>query len=98
MKLLTPKQVAEFAQLSEQTLAHFRCAGTGPPYLKFGGAVRYREEDLHRWIEDRVRENQRETRPVPPPTMSRIPRVKTGHRLGGRPKKLRGVPTNEGTK
>ena len=96
MKLLTPRQVAEITQLAEQTLAHHRCSGTGPPFVKIGGAVRYIEDDLHKWIEDQAHANQRESRAVSTPSSRRTPRAKSARRLGGRPKKRRDVIPNEG--
>lgn len=94
MKLLTPAQVAELTQVAEQTLAHYRSAGTGPPYLKFGGNVRYREEDLDDWIARQVQAQQREYRHVIIPLpRSKQPTGRKSIRLGGRPKK-RGVQPN----
>ncbi|MBL8238622.1 MAG: helix-turn-helix domain-containing protein [Bryobacterales bacterium] len=94
MKLLTPAQVAELTQIAEQTLAHYRSAGTGPPYLKFGGHVRYRVEDLDDWIARQVQAQQREHRPVLIPLpRSKQPTVRISRKLGGRPKR-QGVQTN----
>jgi predicted site-specific integrase-resolvase len=44
---LTPAQVGERLGVSTKTLAHWRCAGVGPTYLKPGGSrVVYREADV----------------------------------------------------
>ena len=36
---------------SPQTLANWRCEGRGPAFIKLGGRVAYRGDDLNRWIE-----------------------------------------------
>ena len=33
------------------TMAHWRCEGRGPPYVKIGPKVAYKGADLNRWIE-----------------------------------------------
>ena len=53
-KLLKEKEAAEFLGLSAGYLNCLRCASKGPPFVKLGRAVRYRPDDLHRWVEDRV--------------------------------------------
>lgn len=45
-QMLTPVQVAERWQVSVQTLANQRSAGTGATYVKVGKSVRYRGADL----------------------------------------------------
>ena len=49
--LWTPPVTAEFLGCSEWTLAAWRCAGTGPKYLKLGGRVRYSAADVAAWVE-----------------------------------------------
>jgi predicted DNA-binding transcriptional regulator AlpA len=53
--LLTPKQAARYLNLSDSWLAKRRVAGDGPPYIKLGGAVRYAEASLQRWMKDQQR-------------------------------------------
>lgn len=52
--LLTPKDAALYLAISVDTLAYWRCIGRGPKYIKFTrarqGVVRYRREDLDRFI------------------------------------------------
>lgn len=43
---LTPVELAERWGVPVTTLAAWRYAGKGPAYLKLGGAVRYRLEDV----------------------------------------------------
>jgi excisionase family DNA binding protein len=53
--LMTPKQAAEYLQLSMSTLAKMRMRGDGPPYNKTGPkAVRYRIAELDAWLEERL--------------------------------------------
>ncbi len=50
-KLLTPSEVADLLGVSVQTLAVWRCAERyALPYVKVGARVRYRAEDLKRFI------------------------------------------------
>lgn len=54
--LLTPEEVATLLGLQPETLANWRWRGTGPPYANLGGRrVRYRLEDVERWIAEQVR-------------------------------------------
>lgn len=52
--LLTQRKAAALLCLSERTLERHRVAGTGPPYVRAGRSVRYRETDLETWIASRV--------------------------------------------
>ena len=54
-RLLTPKEAAQFLRLSLSWLAKSRMRGDGPPFVKPGRAVRYRESDLIGWLKARVR-------------------------------------------
>lgn len=55
--LLMPVETGELARVSTQTLANWRAAKTGPPYLKLStgraGRVRYRRADVLRWLSER---------------------------------------------
>jgi excisionase family DNA binding protein len=56
LKLLTPDEVSELLSVTTHTLAVWRCEGRYHlPYIKTGRLVRYREEDVQRFIEDRMR-------------------------------------------
>ena len=48
--LLTTEVTAEFLSMSEGTLRWWRSIGRGPQFIKCGGAVRYRLEDLEAWL------------------------------------------------
>lgn len=50
----TPKEVAAYLRKSEGTLANWRCAGIGPPYVKVAGTIRYRWADIEKWLASRV--------------------------------------------
>lgn len=51
---LTPRQLAEELDVSTQTLANWRWAGTGPRYTKLGDGrtspVRYNRRDVDAWL------------------------------------------------
>ena len=53
--LLTPKETARYLNLSVSWLAKRRLAGDGPPYSKLGGAVRYDEVKLRKWVTSQLR-------------------------------------------
>jgi hypothetical protein len=59
--LLAPKQAAKLLNLSTSWLAKQRLKGAGPPYVKLGGAVRYRLADLQLWMKARLRLSTSET-------------------------------------
>lgn len=57
-KLLTTDQVAEILNLSPRTLEGYRHKGSpepGLPFVKYGRAVRYRESDVLKFRDARVR-------------------------------------------
>ena len=49
--LLDPEAAAAFLDLSQWTLAEWRCKGTGPRFIKLGNRVRYSPTELAAWIE-----------------------------------------------
>ena len=54
-QLLTPDEVAKRLALSVKTLAGWRTRRCGPAYVKVGSLVRYREDALGVWIEERTK-------------------------------------------
>lgn len=55
-ELVTPERLAKELGVTEKTLSQWRYKGTGPRYLKLGGAgrtnpVRYRRADISRWLD-----------------------------------------------
>jgi hypothetical protein len=49
--LLTVAEVANWLGVAEGTLRYWRHVHRGPPSLTVGGAVRYRPNDIERWLE-----------------------------------------------
>ena len=49
-KLYTVKEAAHFLGLSKSTLDKWRVYGKGPVFIKMGRCVRYRQEDLHKYV------------------------------------------------
>jgi len=50
-ELATRQQVANYTQISMPTLARWASEGSKvPKYLKLGGSVRYRREDVLAWL------------------------------------------------
>ncbi|TYT74320.1 helix-turn-helix transcriptional regulator [Desulfobotulus mexicanus] len=54
-EFLTTAQAADFLGLKKGTLEIWRVYGKGAAFIKMGRAVRYRREDLERWITDQKR-------------------------------------------
>jgi excisionase family DNA binding protein len=46
-------EAGKYLGLSISTLNKLRCSGGGPPFLKFGRAVRYNPDDLKEWLDSR---------------------------------------------
>lgn len=51
---LTTREAAQYLGLAVSTLNKWRCHGGGPEFLKLGRAVRYRQDDLDRFLETRM--------------------------------------------
>ena len=50
-RLLDTHEVAAWLGLSPNTLRYWRHVHRGPPSLTVGAAVRYRRDDVERWLE-----------------------------------------------
>jgi excisionase family DNA binding protein len=53
-RLLTIRELAEYLSVPTGTLYVWRSNGDGPPGIKVGRHVRYRAEDVERWLEERT--------------------------------------------
>ena len=54
-RLLKEQQVSKLFEIAPQTLRNWRWKGTGPKFIKCGGtAVRYRETDLRKWLDEQT--------------------------------------------
>ena len=62
-EILTTREAATYCRLGKPTLERFRITGEGAPYLKIGGAVRYRRCDLDAWLATRLTRSTSEVRP-----------------------------------
>ena len=51
---LTTEQLAERWGVSPQTLENWRSAKRGPDYVKMGGVIVYRIEDVRRYERDNI--------------------------------------------
>lgn len=51
MELLTEQQAAKVFGLAVQTLRNHRMQRKGCPYIKMGKFVRYRQEDIEKYVE-----------------------------------------------
>jgi predicted DNA-binding transcriptional regulator AlpA len=50
-RLLTTSETAAWLRAPVATLRYWRHAGTGPPSVRLGRRIVYRESDVARWIE-----------------------------------------------
>ena len=74
---LTEIEAAEVLHVSPRTLQTWRIKGGGPPFKKFGAAVRYDPDTLVAWDRDQTRNNTSDRGPLP---ANQIP-----VRVGGEP-------------
>ncbi|MFH1490300.1 MAG: helix-turn-helix domain-containing protein [Pseudomonadota bacterium] len=58
--MVRTEQAAKILDVKKSTLEAWRCRGGGPPFVRYGRAIRYREEDLNLFIESNVRRNTSE--------------------------------------
>jgi|TARA_R100001594_G_scaffold82228_1_gene116730 hypothetical protein len=56
---LNPKQTAERLSVTTRTLANKRAAGSGPPYFKMDGVIRYPINKLETYINKHIHHNAR---------------------------------------
>lgn len=58
LKMLRTEEAAKVLGVTKSTLESWRCrGGVELPFVQYGRAIRYREEDLDQFIESRVRQN-----------------------------------------
>ena len=61
-RLRPPREAGErLGGIAEQTLAKWRCYGTGPEFVKIGKRVFYEESALNAFIDERRRSSTSET-------------------------------------
>jgi|TARA_Y100001951_G_C11234297_1_gene236494 predicted site-specific integrase-resolvase len=51
---LTPKEVSEALKVSEKTLANHRSLGTGLPFVKWEGVIRYPKDSITKFLNDHL--------------------------------------------
>lgn len=53
-KFMTPKDVSDRyeGRIGVRTLANWRSQGSGPPFVKVGGAILYKYDDLNAWEQE----------------------------------------------
>ena len=54
-ELLTTKQLADEWGLHYKTPSNWRVRGGGPPFVRLGGAIRYRRQDVEFWMASHLR-------------------------------------------
>jgi excisionase family DNA binding protein len=51
--LMTPKELSEYLQVADETLQYWRRNGTGPAFVRVATLIRYKREDVEKWLEER---------------------------------------------
>lgn len=59
--LISAKELADLTGWSTDALAHMRCRGNGPPFVKRNRRVFYDPATVRSWLADRVQESTAET-------------------------------------
>jgi excisionase family DNA binding protein len=52
--LLSPAEVATYLRIPIKTLYNWRSAGAGPPGIRVGRHVRYRQADVDLWLDQQT--------------------------------------------
>jgi hypothetical protein len=52
LNILTERETAEYLKVSRALLQKQRREKTGPPFVKFGGCLRYRLDDIHDYLKN----------------------------------------------
>jgi len=53
-RIYTQKQLSKRIERPERTIERWRSTGDGPPFVRLGRLVAYREEDVERWLASRT--------------------------------------------
>lgn len=73
--MLNEIEVSKLLGVEVTWLRRKRLVGDGPPFIKMGKYVRYRQSDLDEWIDE-----QRRTNTVPVPVSAPVVRCNSGKR------------------
>jgi predicted DNA-binding transcriptional regulator AlpA len=57
-RLLKSAELAKVFGLTDNTLRIWRMNGEGPPHYKIGKSIRYDEQKVREWLQDRNREGR----------------------------------------
>ncbi len=55
--LIPAGHIEAYTGIKRQTHARWRHEGSGPKYVRLGGRVFYRSDDVRQWIRSQIREN-----------------------------------------
>lgn len=53
-RLMTVEELSDYLRVPKTTLYGWRYKGTGPPAIRVGRALRYRESDVERWLQSQT--------------------------------------------
>lgn len=59
--LLHGDTAAQWLGISRRTLDGWRCRGFGPRWVRVGRVIRYRQDELERWIKGQERQHTHDT-------------------------------------
>lgn len=49
--MIDTRTLSEYLNIAEPTVRRWRREGKGPAFLRLGGSIRYRPEEVEKWIE-----------------------------------------------
>lgn len=58
--LLTEKELSQETGISCNTFRYWRANGQGPPFMKLGKSVRYRADEVERWMAENTVDTREE--------------------------------------
>jgi predicted site-specific integrase-resolvase len=64
-KYLNSNEVSKRWGMSPQTLARWRCEGRGPQYMKIGGKILYRLQDVEQFERQSIRQETKKDDGIP---------------------------------
>jgi predicted site-specific integrase-resolvase len=59
-EVMNTKQAADWLGLSVSTMNQWRANGLGPTYVRMGGRIAYRIQDLREWVKGAVVDKEKE--------------------------------------
>ena len=69
--IISRKQLAEYLGMTEPALSQMATRKQGPPFVRFGRSIRYRRDDVLRWLDSRMVDPAEQAAPPATPARRR---------------------------